>query len=583
MLRPLVRLAETLQTRADWLPSGYRRYSDSAAIKWVLEVDANGVASLREGQGEADPPRPYLNKAGTRAPPLLLADKAEYVLGLATEGKSSKEKFDSFWDLMETAAVKTADPHLKQVALGRSGILPFPHLKVDPKDTVAVKPAGGGLLFDVPSIRRFWQEHAAQDALTDEVASCAVCGRESRLLRKMPVGLKGFPSDVRISTFNLPAFESFGREQNLNAPMCYPCGANASAALSYLMDSRKHKLTLVRGDGLANEVAVFWTKDEVALDAEHDVAAATQALFTGRYEWLEDREKGSNDLGGLRNLLTVPWKPLKSSLLTDPEAFNLAVVSANKTRLVVRDWLQLSLEELQEAMTRYLEASSIVDPWGGEPSPHPIQRLLDAVHSYAIDRDKKRAESDPAQPDLVRAMLGTIYKGHPAPEALTMRAVQVFRKPGAWAVDHLSHRLAAAIKFQRTYDRRHAMKPTEELNAANPSVAYQCGRLFAVLDKAQGAALGYEINATLVERTYGAASSAPRNTFPPLLKMATQAHLPKAGWLNPVLEDVMATIASAGGFPRTLNLQEQADFALGFYQQRAHFRHESKKHKEAQE
>jgi CRISPR-associated protein Csd1 len=579
MLKQLVELADALIERGGFMPTGYRKFAESSAIKWVLEVSPNGETQIREGSG--NPRRPSLNRTVAIAP-LLLADTAEYVLGKPTEGKEKRAEdcFTAFWDLLERAAHDTGHSTLQQVARGRNHLPKNLPSTMHAKDTIAVKPANGDFLFEDPHVQRFWEKHTLEDALSDIVGPCSICGQEQPLLRKLPVGIKGFANDVRISTFNLDAFNSFGRDQNLNAPMCYGCGTKSSAALSYLMENRQTRLTVVKGDGLSNEVAVFWTRHASEAGAEKSVAAMSQALFTGRFDPEAEYVKGSSDLAALRNMLQIPWKPKTESLFTDPEAFHLAVLSANVTRLVLREWIHISLQDFQRGMANFLSATSIVDPWGKEERPQSVQGILEAVTSYGIDAEKRKAEHGAPQPDMVRALLRTIYQGYPAPPALVTRAVQVLRKPNAWAVDHLSHRLVAAIKLQRSYDKRNTMNATPTLDSSNTTIAYLCGRLFAILEKAQGAAQGYDLNATLVERTYGAASSAPRNTFAPLLKMATQAHLPKAGWLNPNLEEVMSAIDDAGGFPRTLSLQQQADFALGFYHQRAHFRSESIKHKE---
>lgn len=51
------------------------------------------------------------------------------------------------------------------------------------------------------------------------------------------------------------------------------------------------------------------------------------------------------------------------------------------------------------------------------------------------------------------------------------------------------------------------------------------------------------------------------------------AHLPEVGRdVRILLEDVLSMLDEAGGFPRVLTLPEQAEFALGFYHQRADFR-----------
>ena len=63
------------------------------------------------------------------------------------------------------------------------------------------------------------------------------------------------------------------------------------------------------------------------------------------------------------------------------------------------------------------------------------------------------------------------------------------------------------------------------LDIANKNSAYVMGRLFAVLEKIQEAALP-GINATIGDRYYGAASSTPAVVFPHLLRM-NKFHLGK--------------------------------------------------------
>ena len=105
-----------------------------------------------------------------------------------------------------------------------------------------------------------------------------------------------------------------------------------------------------------------------------------------------------------------------------------------------------------------------------------------------------------------------------------------------------------------------------ELDKERKNPAYLSGRLLAVLEEAQKRASSYTLRRTLVDRFYGAASTTPAATFGVLLRLSTTAHLPKVG------QEILSRLDEAGGFPRTLNLVGQAEFALGFYHQRAHFR-----------
>ena len=108
------------------------------------------------------------------------------------------------------------------------------------------------------------------------------------------------------------------------------------------------------------------------------------------------------------------------------------------------------------------------------------------------------------------------------------------------------------------------------LNREDPSEAYQLGRLFAVLETAQRMALG-NVNATIRDRYFGAASATPASVFPLLLR-GVQNHLGKlrkAGkgrWLERDIEDILAVLPAR--LPRSLRLEDQGRFAIGYYHQR---------------
>ena len=124
---------------------------------------------------------------------------------------------------------------------------------------------------------------------------------------------------------------------------------------------------------------------------------------------------------------------------------------------------------------------------------------------------------------------------------------------------------------------------TECLNLESRDPAYLCGRLFAVFDRLQYLAQG-QVNAGVTERYYASASVTPALVMGRLFRNA-QFHLAKAG--GGVAENVrkdFEEISCAIGdqFKPTLTLEEQGRFALGFYHQKAEYRHRSAERKEQQ-
>lgn len=114
----------------------------------------------------------------------------------------------------------------------------------------------------------------------------------------------------------------------------------------------------------------------------------------------------------------------------------------------------------------------------------------------------------------------------------------------------------------------------DKLNVDSPSVAYQTGRLMAVYALIQNAALGDDVGAGVVERYYTSACSSPALVMGKLATMS-QYHLSKLKNekpglyinFNKMLEEITVKIGTS--LPKTFTLEQQSEFALGYYFQRS--------------
>jgi CRISPR-associated protein Csd1 len=129
---------------------------------------------------------------------------------------------------------------------------------------------------------------------------------------------------------------------------------------------------------------------------------------------------------------------------------------------------------------------------------------------------------------------------------------------------------AAAIRavLTRLNDRRET--PSVSLNREEPNSAYQLGRMFAMAEIAQRMALG-KVSATIRDRYFGAASATPATVFPLLLR-GMQNHLAKlrkdnkGGFIEREMDQIAEQLPPA--LPRSLRLEEQGRFVIGYYHQR---------------
>ncbi len=112
------------------------------------------------------------------------------------------------------------------------------------------------------------------------------------------------------------------------------------------------------------------------------------------------------------------------------------------------------------------------------------------------------------------------------------------------------------------------------LNKESTEPGYLLGRLFSTLENVQRAALGRQINATIRDRYYGAASATPASIFPMLVRN-TQNHLSRVRKDKPglaiVFENELGEIIGKLGsaFPRSLGMEAQGRFAIGYYHETA--------------
>jgi len=386
---------------------------------------------------------------------------------------------------------------------------------------------------------------------------CLVSGMVAPVARLHP-SIKGVwgaqTGGASLVSFQQEAFKSYGKEQGDNAPTSEAAAARYGVALNRMLDrTSRNRLPRPIGDA----AVVFWADTSDTVDEA--AAAAAEDWFAHTIDPPDDSSQASRVAETLAAL--AAGRPLAEAApdLEPGTRFHVLGLSPNAARLSVRFWLDDTFDAFAHRVAEHHQALRIEPrPWRDKPPS--VSRLL--VRTTALLEDFKNIP-----PLLAGEVMRAILSGTPYPRAWLAAAIIRLRAGD----DPASGWHAAAARAVLTRIRSEETPPVS-LDPDNADPAYQLGRLFAVLEAAQGAALGYKLSATVADRYYGAASATPARVFGPLLRGA-RTHIADANkrnkgfWLNGRLEQIMGQLGPE--LPRTLRLEDQGRFAIGYYHERA--------------
>lgn len=572
ILQALDRYYDRMEARGEVVRPGW----STEPIGLVLELAEDGglVTAIpwRDDRGKPRVERvpKWFSRSGTGSRPNFLWDNAAYVLGLSNKdpGKTGRDHA-AFKELHLRELEEETDPGL--AALYR--FLGWWQPALLAVHGIDEKLLGSNIAFRLRGETRLLHDRPAAllhvdrlraTASAGEEGFCLVRGARLPLVRLHPKikGIDGAASaEIPLVSFNNDAFTSYGKDQGFNAPTSEEAAFRYGAALNAL---------LARGGRnrmrIADATVAFWA-DVSTLDAKaaEENAAAAEDLFA--YEMGEtELPPGAEDVaqaGSVREALrklaeTRAEQGVRPDLL-DGVAFHVLGLAPNAARVTVRFWLSGSFAQFTAALDRHAQAIAIEPaPWGTR-RPR-LQYLL--LKTTAL---REKFENIP--PGLAAEIARAVLSGAPYPRAWLAAAIMRLRAGD----DPARGWHAAAIKAcLLSRSPRENPVPTG-LDRDNPDQAYQLGRLFAVLQAAQFAALG-RVNATIADRYYSAASATPALVFGTLMRGA-QKHISDATkrgrgfWIERRLQEILSHLSST--LPRTLRLEEQGRFAIGYYHERA--------------
>ena len=547
-------------------PFGYSPERIGALISLHPDGEVASVTDLRDGAGrKRQAPALLVPQAIKRTVAILpnfLWDKTAYALGLtAGEGKRTAQEHAAFRERHAEWMAGTDDEGLVaflRFLEGWSPDGPMPQGWIDDlRDqnvafTLESDRLSNVFLHDRPAARETWR--VVSGSAGKAASACLVSGRPGPVARLHP-SVKGVwgaqSSGASLVSFNLDAFESYGHAQGDNAPVSEASTfAYATALNHFLARDSGHRVQV--GDAST----VFW-----ADASDMQVAGAAEGLFA-RLIGANDLPDHKDDADAARRISDKleairQGRPLGEvePRLAEGVRFHVLGLAPNAARLSVRFYLEDEFGRVAANYQRFLGEVAV------QPAPRAPLMLWRLLVELAVQGKRENVP-----PGLAGDWMRAILTGGRYPE--TLLAATLMRVRSDQSVNALRAGIIKAVLM-----RNHQEKETlVARDVDNDSLAYQLGRLFAVLEAAQYAALG-RVNAGIGDRYYASASSTPARVFAPLLR-GLRVHIADArkrgrgGWIEPRVAEIMARLPP--DLPTSLRLIDQGRFAIGYYHEKSH-------------
>lgn len=597
-------------------------------IRWIIPLDEAGHligTGPQESSGEKNRGKEYSapqtsqsKNAGGIAE--FLADNLTGIFGLDTDPEKDQNnadkrrerdannaaKCEDFWRQIQEAFTTTQHPALvallgfRQQAQAppsflRWGVSGDPRLGEKPNwwlttatgdevklgpDNFSFKVKGELLLEDETRLRPYWREQYRKELLDREISAqrgiCLITGDEN-----VPIApthgpkIKGVPNTqsfgAAIVSFDKPAFTSYGFDQSHNAPSSTTAVAAYCNALNYLLDEENHHLRI------GQTSVCFWAQE----------TKQASVFFA--------KKLNTPDPASVREFLQTPWVGVIDWPSAKHDRFYSVTFSGNAGRIVVRHWMQITLEEAINNLHKWftdLEIAPYGDPGGQKESkrkPNNANEVDGGTPPLALFRLACTTVREAK--DLQAGTLTQLYRASlegAAPAIMLLKPI--LHRLDADLVRYgpktlLNISRFALMRLILNRNRKEDEPMIEPQVFETTDSAYNCGRLLAIFDDLQMKAHEYQLEgAGVVERYYGSASSSPNSAFGILWRLH-QHHLKKVSRqgdkgkaASEAIKRRIAEIASCFSqpapnqpprFPLAFSLQEQGRFALGFYQQKA--------------
>ena len=565
ILQALTDYYRTLEEKGEISPPGWGEVKVSYALCIGEDGTLERVVSVQTEQKKGKKtvvapqlmvlPAPVKRTVGIAAN--FLCDNAAYLLGVDNKGKPQRtlECFLACKTLHEKLLAGVDSPAARAVLAffqtwQPEQVASHPALTACREELMA----GGNLVFRYEGkfvhedslVRQVWDSYYGTAEDVPQMV-CLVTGEHGTVENVHPSikNVQGAQSSgAALVSFNAPAFCSYGKEQNLNAPTSKYAAFAYTTALNHLLADREHVYRM--GDA----TVVCWAR------SGEDIY---QNIFGAAFFGQAPAYTLTDLQGALKSLCMGNAVDLDKERLDPNMDFYILGLSPNAARLSVRFFLRNTFGSFLRNAQAHQQRLEIVRPAYDKFDTIPPWKLMDETVNQN-SRDKTPA------PNMAGEVLRAILTDTRYPATLRNGVTLRIR------AEHSVTRGRAAILKACYLKNTHPDVPKEvltvSLNSDSTNVPYNLGRLFSLLEAVQSAA-NPGINSTIKDKYFNSASATPAIVFPILVNLA-QKHLKKLdGGLRTHYDKQITALLSKldESYPPRMSLPQQGCFQLGYYHQ----------------
>ena len=427
-------------------------------------------------------------------------------------------------------------------------------------------------------------ETSQKEQLSANSKKCSVCGKCDYPVESKPHGMiKNVPAGQQqgsaFVSYNENAFESYGLKKNENSSICTNC------ARTYV-----EGLTALFSDGISfrnekNKDDFFYSyRWPRRRSASYGLDTAILFWTRNNIELPEMDQLDAPDAGAVAAMISAAASGNRNDAkYVEMEKFYSCTLSGAAARIAVRDWIETSLGEFRASITQWFRDIAITsydfDQKKSAIYYAPLYALAKSCQRRLMDA-KKYDDDDTSWGRIASnlwkaAIYNNTRQGSPVPIWILSKTLQRAR------VDKygVSAERAALIKLilNRNFKRGGFMITENGVQGEKP-IAYICGQIFAKMESIQYAAAGGDRNAGIREKYFTYAMTSPAAAFGRLFNLSSK-HFTKLKHEKPGLAVNLDKELQelCGGIdlekipqvlPSIFHLEEQGQFAIGYYHQR---------------